>query len=372
MLQTLDVLIGFAVVMLILSAMVTMLVQLVVTTMLNLKGVLLKDGVASLLLILDKGGLSVDETERIADHLLRNAMVGRRLMFQRRWRLAHVIHREELTKLIMDFAAGADLDKASKLAKDEPHDLEGEALLRARLLNSLRKNGIEKPAEILRAVRETMLKLEQARPEQASDLRLTEALLAHASSEFLAKLNAWFDQTIDRTIEEFTVRVRIWTVAFAAIVVAFFQVNSFDLIKRLTVDHETRQMLVTEAIQQPESFARLAKESQTPPADMTPTEALARISDNPELKRLMDDELITWPADGKAWVNYWMGTELKRGGGDNYALIARLIGVFLSVGLLSFGAPVWYEILKNLIQLRSLAARKDDAQRLARQTTQAI
>jgi hypothetical protein len=36
------------------------------------------------------------------------------------------------------------------------------------------------------------------------------------------------------------------------------------------------------------------------------------------------------------------------------------------------GAPFWYNILKNLLGLRSAMAQKDDAQRALRQTTQDV
>ena len=45
--------------------------------------------------------------------------------------------------------------------------------------------------------------------------------------------------------------------------------------------------------------------------------------------------------------------------------------MLLTISLLSLGAPIWYEVLKNLIGLRSLVARKDDLQRAIRQTSQA-
>jgi hypothetical protein len=41
--------------------------------------------------------------------------------------------------------------------------------------------------------------------------------------------------------------------------------------------------------------------------------------------------------------------------------------VLLSAVLLSFGAPFWYNALKNLLQLRSILAQKDDQQRSQRQ-----
>jgi hypothetical protein len=44
--------------------------------------------------------------------------------------------------------------------------------------------------------------------------------------------------------------------------------------------------------------------------------------------------------------------------------------VVLSILLLSLGGPFWYGALNRLLQLRSVLAQKDDAERLIRQTTQ--
>ena len=121
MLQTVDVLIGFSLVMLVLSIVVTMLVQFVISMLLNLKGRVLKEGVAHLLNLLDKDGLTANETKQIAKHLLTNALVARKRVFGgligRKFALAHTIHREELIKLILDFAGNCDLVKADVVAK---------------------------------------------------------------------------------------------------------------------------------------------------------------------------------------------------------------------------------------------------------------
>lgn len=392
MLQTIDVLIGFTVVMLILSAIVTLLVQFVSATLLNLKGMVLKDGVAHLLGLLDKNNLTELETRKIADHVLRDSLIAKKMLFFKKWRLAGVVHREELTKLILDFAGGADLTKADAMAKGEPHNLEGEARLRARLLNSLRANGIEDPpADILKSVRSTMLALEQSQPELATDVRQSLALLTHASSEFVAKLNAWFDQTIDRTIDVFAGRTRLLTLFFAAVVSIFFQVNSIDLMRRLSVDDETRRLLVDAAVNNPERFVALQPPEGSSPAaggetappppvvqptapkpeaapqpnpTITPAEALKRIKNDPDLNQLVEAELISWPESGSKWLQYWSSSA------SFYDFLARLAGVLLTVGLLALGAPVWYELLKNLLHLRSIVARKDDGQRLVRQTSQ--
>jgi hypothetical protein len=44
-------------------------------------------------------------------------------------------------------------------------------------------------------------------------------------------------------------------------------------------------------------------------------------------------------------------------------------GLLLTALLLSLGAPFWYSVLGRLLQLRSIIAVKDDAQRTARQST---
>lgn len=51
--------------------------------------------------------------------------------------------------------------------------------------------------------------------------------------------------------------------------------------------------------------------------------------------------------------------------------LIRLFGILLSAALLSLGAPFWYATLRDLLKLRSMIARKDDAERAERQTTQA-
>jgi hypothetical protein len=47
-----------------------------------------------------------------------------------------------------------------------------------------------------------------------------------------------------------------------------------------------------------------------------------------------------------------------------------LFGILLTAALLSLGAPFWYSTLANLLKLRSVVARKEEAQRNERQTTQ--
>jgi len=288
-----------------------------------------------------------------------------------------VIHREELVKLLLDFASRADLSQADDVAKQEPGDDPEVAELRRRLRKSLENNGLVDPGAVLMGTRGTMLALEQTHPEMANDARHNLALLTHASSEFLAKLHAWFDQTIDRTIEAFTARARLLTVAVAFLVTAFFQVDSFQLMQRLSQDDQVRTALVNAAITEPERFTRLVeeqrKEADRPAAgegeSVDAAKALTAIANDPELGGLVDTGLIEWPRDFDEWWQR-MAAVHPTEKWTLYAFLTHLVGLLLSVGLLALGAPLWYEMLKNLVQLRSVVARKDDLERTVRQTSQ--
>ena len=72
MLKTLDVLIGFTLVMLVMSMAVTMVTQFLGTWLLNLKGVSLREGLTRLLANLDSG-LAATDARKIAEYVLRTA-----------------------------------------------------------------------------------------------------------------------------------------------------------------------------------------------------------------------------------------------------------------------------------------------------------
>lgn len=386
MLDTLDVLIGFTVVMLVVSMAVTMLTQFIGTALLDLRGRSLKAGVARLLALMDNG-LTQRESKRIADHVLRNPLVGKaRLAWNDGYGLASVIHREELVKLLLDFAVPGD---AAKADQQDPPD---ESSLRHKLRKSLDANGIPDPAKVLDAVRTKVTDLEISNPEMSHSARLNLALLHHAASPYLSKLNSWFDQTVDRVSELFTRRIRLVTALVALSLALFLQLDSIGLINRLSVDDELRNRLVEKAVAEQEALGRRVETGQAglarlaspgagtdapatngqaaadePPAGAAPVTG----GDPPEpltdVRRTIEEVgVVSLPRDFGQWRRAWRETE-GRGGGFRWPF---LLGILLSAALLSLGAPFWYATLGNLLKMRSLIARKDEAQREERQTTQ--
>jgi hypothetical protein len=331
-------------------------------------------------------GLTRREAHRIADHVLRNPLVGKaRMAWNDSYGLASVIHREELVKLLLDFAVPGDATLA------DPQERIDEEGLRHKLRKSLEGNGIADPEKVLAAVRNHVTELEKLSPEMSHSARLNMALLHHAASEYLSKLNSWFDQTVDRVSELFTRRIRLVTAVVALGLAIFLQLDSVGLINRLSVDDELRNGLVKEAVAKQEKWqqdvasgeaalARLraaqagrapagavepAADGATPPSTTEegekPPEPLA------DVRRTIEQVgVVSLPRDFAEWRRGWRESE-PRGGGFRWPF---LLGVLLSAALLSLGAPFWYATLGNLLKMRSLIARKDEAQREERQTTQ--
>lgn len=389
MLKSLDILIGLSVVMLVVSMAVTLVTQFFLT-MMAARGRHLLRGLADLFEQLHPGSTR-QHAESIANLILTSPTI--RAVGVGPWRLGDVIHREALTKLLLDLGAGnisCDLKPA-----------EEEAV--AHLRQSMAAAGITDPKQTLENVRMMALQLEKASPEMAANVRHNIALLQEASSNYLGKINFWFDQTIDRVTDRFTINARAWTFISATIIALSLQLDTVSLVNKLSMDDKMRAQFVELATKvqsridnetagagpaqatppatapapanPPAQPASGAPESTPAPAPTVPPTGAANqqpaagaaISTTPppggfrheDLEFLQAQGVVSIPISAKQW---W----------DNFALHrVNPGGILISILLLSLGAPFWYTILGKLLQLRSLLAQKDDEQRTERQTSQA-
>ncbi len=203
MLKTIDVLIGLSVVMLLMSMIVTVITQ-VVTNLLNSRGKHLWQGLADILQQISPG-----MKRPIAQEIAR-AVLSHPLIRDGKGRLGSVIHREELTKLLLELASG-----------EGPQTMSEEAI--TALQSALVSTGVCQPGsreEIEQQIRSIInnigalaLQLELTHPELTNNARARIAILQQASSGFVAKINLWFDQTIDRISGRFTAYTRYVTFA---------------------------------------------------------------------------------------------------------------------------------------------------------------
>jgi hypothetical protein len=231
----------------------------------------------------------------------------------------------------------------------------------------LKELGIPDPEATLKRIRATELALEQTHPEMANGLRHDLAILQSTQSHFVAKINAWFDQTIDRVSSVFTAHARIITFAASVLVAILLQLDTVGIVNGLWIDNALRKEIVDQGIQ-------LAKEYKRPPSaipgDQAPTDkdsghdidANRPALNDADLNQLLYSQaakylsvlsqyqVLAFPAlNGRQWLEHWSVSELP--------------GIALSALLLSMGAPFWYSTLQTLLRLRSQLAQSDDQQR---------
>src|SRR5262249_35922819 len=306
--------------MLALSMAVTMMTQFA-TTVLNSRGRHLRRGLADLLGQLDPG-LHDKIANEVATAILTHPLVSNTF-----GGLGPVVHREEFTKLLMHLT-------------DDKSSLQSEA--KAALLKALHDNGIADPQGTLSRIRAMTLQLEATNPQLGADVRQAMAILQEGKSELVAKVNNWFDQTIDRVAMRFTATTRAVTFGASLILAVALQVDAVNLVNRLAADDQLRAAFVQQA-------ASIADTGQNNPPDQK--------VERQYMAFLAEKGLISIP-DPEGWRDHWRGV--------------NTLGVLITSLLLSLGAPFWYNALSQLIQLRSTIAAKDDQQREARHSPERI
>jgi hypothetical protein len=326
MLKSIDVLIGLSVIMLALSMAVTVITQFA-TAALNTRGRHLKRGLADLLALLDpelKGATGKTIAHTVLTHPLVSGTTSR---------LGSVVHREEFTKLLLELADG-----------NGSHPLDANA--RGVLTKALSANGVADPAAVLRNVRALGLQLEASNPDLATNTRNSIALLQEAKSDLVAKINNWFDQTMDRTSQRFTASTRAITFLAGILVVAVLQVDTVTLVNRLAADEKLREQFLA-------SVPAIQQQAESP-VDATTGEVSRPLRSSAAWESFTNaNGLIVVPGSLDEWTARWSAVHSG--------------GLAITVLLLSLGAPFWYSALSRVIQLRSVLAAKDDLQRNARQ-----
>jgi hypothetical protein len=184
------------------------------------------------------------------------------------------------------------------------------------------------------------LQLEASNPELPNQVRDGLAILHEAPSDFVARVNSWFDQTMDRVSHRFTAYTHWLTMGAAGVVVLAVQLDIVAVMDRLWIDDQFRTSIVDKAAKQ-----------------FSENGANAKVDPHPYYDLLNGTSLITLPMD-RDWPKRLMD-------------VRKVPGMILSVLLISLGAPFWYNALKSLLKLRSALSEKDDAQRAQRQGTTA-
>lgn len=421
-LKQLDVLIGLAVVMLIASTVVTAITQLLLNT-LRLRTARFQEGLAQLIKNLSRD-ITRDEAEKIAAALLSHPLVKgpQSKLRSLRGTKAEILPREEIVICLLDWASGAS-----------GYDTGESERLRKTLLDVIVSNGITDPEVASRAIRHHMMRNERESPQLPAHVWRSRAVMEGAASDFSAKIFAWYDNTMDRVSEAYSVSAKFFA-SIVALGLAFaIQLDSVDLLRRLSRDDRFRDALVAKAEVAKKMHERgEMKKEEAEAAIQASLEELRDPKASVISGRFMWDSvalLDVKPDDIAEAVKYEIRVgdakfpfEIKHarsldhlvdGVGKSGApltaslrecsvrltandpgvaefrlfrcdrdvraswrafdisgICRRTPGVLLSWILLTLGAPFWYDILKKALGFRSLLASKDEKDRQTRQADQ--
>ena len=264
-LKYVDVVIGLSVVLLLVCTIVTAITQFLLSFSFS-RARNLRDGVEDLVRQLDPATLA-PYARYIAERCLRHPLVASnntpfgnvtthvRNWFRNRRRgllplpalnPPDIIQREELILMLLEWAAeeGALKQQDDEIAARWQVNLAG---VRKALGRALLKTGIGDPATTARNIRDQIVRIENANPDQASAISRAAAICAATQGDMVGKIHVWFDNTMARISATYGLEAQVVSAVLAFLLVFTFQLDALDLIKRLAQDDKLRADLVQEA-----------------------------------------------------------------------------------------------------------------------------
>ncbi len=392
-LEHLDTALGFAVIMLLLSLLITVLVQ-TVTAVLGLRGSNLRWGVAQLLAQIDPS--LVGHAKAIAEQALRHSAIAP--IWKRR---ATAIRPDELIR-VLDQLAAADAWSGPKTK-----DSDKQALEAARNALKAVAAKVDPTAEMSERAAAVAASAAQLFPAQADAVKQAVLHALGSARTLAAGVNSWFNTVMDRTTERFVAQAR-WVTAITALAFSFvLRIDSLQLWQRLSTDSEFRAKVVSASegtLRKAEDVVALTAErkavastaiaatrdqlSGTPVAASlgeVPTQLVTRQQGEAWLRDHLkgtsdrDSVLSTYNSQFDQATKTWLG-ELRNSTTSvneqlqqaSFQLIPtpyppfggyvtdprHLAGTLVTVLLLSLGAPFWFNLLRQMANLRPAIAEK--------------
>jgi hypothetical protein len=419
MLQSLDTLIAFVLILLVVSLLITIVVQMI-AAFLNLRGLNLAKGLAQTF----QSVAPVESAcaKELAGEVLRGGMLSDSSFkhWPHWWRLATAARPDEVFDAIHRIALGKGDEGATiqKAAQDFLVALgyERQTIEKAAGVISATSAGADDLVKEIGAITDPVL---QAKIQSRLD-DLKRQLQSYSSAEAARvaagaaaidkayeKFQYWYELTQERVQQWFATHTRICTIVCAFVFAFWLQLDTVEIFHLVSADRTLRDQLVAQSgvigSQAEKVFAasasvlgrgyaawlgKLPADAQTALAsiqvqpndtreqllsrvdavmpagsakaqqlqslndtlDQTATETLkARAGDYAAVKADFDHssgfDLFPSGPSGR-WGHGWW-----RGWADHW------VGLLFSVGLLSLGAPFWYNILKGLTSLRSTVAQ---------------
>jgi hypothetical protein len=383
-----DTVMSFVVIMLLLSMLITVLVQCVVALS-GLRGWNLHFGVIQLLEQLDPG--LEKHAKSVAKAILEHPSVAPMPVGKWGRRKATAIRPEELLHILRDLSqSSSELESSVKDA----------------LMAAVDKAGTPDPEDLGHRIDTAVGELKKMFPAQSEAVRDAVHRGLAKTSLLESHVKTWFNTVMDRTTERFVLYTR-WITAFLAFALAIgLHVDSLQLFKQLSGSPELRAKLIQSADSTLQQAGVIAADRQKPkPLASEAIRAMASGLNNEDDRKLLVTvpDGLTTREEGRKWLdntftqpelsellvaydrqfeeetlNYLkelrvsfddvksslntagIQLALPKTGGSGGAGWYLGPGVLMTGLFLSLGAPFWFNALRQLANLRPAIAGKVD------------
>ena len=363
-LRYVDILVGFALVMALVSSFVTLLTQLV-HALEKTRSKLLENGIASLLKRADPS--LIPYADEIAEAILQWHHVSGDAEKSR-----DVIVREQFIKIILEIVA----DPSPSIPESGISQAAKDALAKLFIDPTGQLDSAAYAAKLIESIDRNICELETKNQSLATHVIHARAIVEANAGKFVDALMTRFDSMSDSLSAHFTTHSHRVTFLVSLLIALVLPLDTIDLLQRLSSDDKLKNVLVTEALKKTDmhvptvapSATSPKPDSQKPNGQTTPVSTQLSASSNDALANI-DFEAIN---NAFRQLNDPQLSLISRGGWDNILKFDQpsltyylefILGCFFTALLLSIGAPFWFEALKNLINLRSNLAKTDDTAR---------
>lgn len=177
-------------------------------------------------------------------------------------------------------------------------------------------------------------------------------------------VDRWFDKTMDRVTQRFTVSTRWVTFAWAVAIAFIVHLDASTLFAQLSDNPEIRAKLLASTDLVENQAARLVnlQNGQIASADLRTTLDDAKLIN----AQLSSTGIHLMPDYSQHVAGWWPDDILpmrEKAAGQPLEVNAHFFGVFFSAMLLSLGAPFWFNVLKQAATLRPVVGNLQQQER---------
>jgi hypothetical protein len=179
--------------------------------------------------------------------------------------------------------------------------------------------------------------------------------LETAAIQLQQKVEVWFNDSMERVSGWYKRKVQALTFVVAAVLTIALNVDSVAIVKALSADSTLRESIVAQAeklAEQPPAYVILPASGQTAPTAAPQDPAAAT---DAAFVRLQ--EHIATLKDSALPIGWTEATAIPRTGRD---WLLKVLGLLLTMGAASLGAPFWFDVLNKIVTIRSVGKAPEE------------